>query len=166
MIIEIIKHTPTWVFILFGLLLSLGYSQTKNRKVTLKKVCILPVIMIVLLLFSISSVFGIIPISLIVWFIGGSISLFLGLKLAFPKNIEYNNLEKAFYIPGSWVPMILILTIFSIKYFVGVVVAEHLAIVHQIAFIITISLIYGFLSGIFVSRSIVMLKSKKIIHKS
>lgn len=32
MIVEIIKHTPNWVFILFIGLVVLGYSQTKDRR--------------------------------------------------------------------------------------------------------------------------------------
>ncbi len=36
----------------------------------------------------------------------------------------------------------------------------QLPIIHQIGFILSISLVYGLISGIFLSRSIVMLKSK------
>lgn len=162
MLIEIIKHTPIWVFILFGSLLFLGYSQTKNREIKLTRIYILPTAMISLSIFGILSAFGIMPIVLILWFIGASLSLIIGLKLSFPKKIEYNNIKKVFYIPGSWLPMFLILVIFFIKYFIGVLIARELPIINQIEFIIIISLLYGFISGIFLSRSIVMLRSKDI----
>ena len=119
-------------------------------------------VMILLSIFGILSAFGIMPIALIIWFIGVGLSLIIGLKLSFPKKIEYNNLKKVFCIPGSWLPMFFILVIFFLKYFIGVLIARELSIINQIEFIITISLLYGFISGIFLSRSIIMLRSKDI----
>lgn len=160
MIIEIIKHTPIWVFILFAALLFLGYSQTKNREIKLKRIFILPMAMILLSIFGIFSAFGMMPTALTLWFLGGGISLIIGLKLSFPRDTEYDDSKKIFYIPGSWIPMFLILIIFFTKYLIGVIVARQLPIINQIEFIVVISLLYGLISGIFLSRSIVMLKSK------
>lgn len=58
--------------------------------------------------------------------------------------------------------MFLILIIFFIKYFIGVVVARELSIINEIEFIVIISLLYGSLSGIFLSRSIVIIQTKYI----
>ncbi|MGB5918075.1 MAG: DUF6622 family protein [Arcobacter sp.] len=96
MILEIIQHTPIWVFILFVVLFLLGYSQTKNREVKLKRIFILPIAMILLSLFGILSAFGISLISLIVWFVEGVISLIIGLKLSFPKNTKYDKSKDIF----------------------------------------------------------------------
>ncbi len=158
--IEIIKHTPIWVFVLFIALLYLGYSQSKDRQVNANRIFILPVAMILLSLYGILSAFGTMVMSYIVWFLAGSISLLLGLKIFSLKRIEYNPLEKVFHIPGSWIPMLLILVIFFIKYFVGVVVAKELPMIHQIEFILCISILYGCISGLFLSRSIIVLRSK------
>ncbi len=119
--------------------------------------------MILLSISGIYSAFGTIKYALILYFIGGVISLVIGLKLSFPKNVKYNKSDDSFNIPGSWIPMILILVIFFIKYFVAVVIARKLPIASEIEFIAIISLLYGILCGIFVSRSIVTIKSKYII---
>ncbi len=143
----------------------LGYTQTKDRKVKLKRIFILPTAMILLSLFGVFSAFGIMITPLGLWFIGGFIFLFIGLKLSFPKNIKYNESEDVFYISGSWMPMVLILIIFFIKYFVGVAIARELSIINELGFIITVSS----LSGIFLSRSIVIMRSKidnKILEKN
>jgi len=158
--LEIIKNTPIWVFILFIGLVFLGYSQSKDRVVTIKKVFILPFAMIILSIFGVISAFGITKISLILWFFGIITSVLLCLKLLSNKNIKYDNEIKSYFIPGSWMPMVLILFIFFTKYFVGVVIAKQLPIIDNILFIYTISLLYGFLSGVFLSRSILIIKSK------
>lgn len=115
MIFEIIKHTPVWVFILFVGLLYLGYSQTKNRKVQMQKLFVLPISMILLSIFGTISAFGINKISLISWFVSTILSLIIGLKLSYPKNINYDKSKKVFNISGSWIPMILILIIFLLN---------------------------------------------------
>lgn len=169
MIFEIIKHTPIWVFALFASLLFLGYSQTKDREIKLKRVFILPTAMILLSLFGIFSAFGTMITAILLWFIGGFIFLLIGLKLSFPKNVKYNESEDVFYISGSWTPMVLILIIFSIKYLVGVAIARQFPIINELEFIITISFLYGSLSGIFLSRSIVIMQSKisnNTLHKN
>ncbi len=119
MLIEIIAHTPTWVFILFGALLFLGYSQTKDRELKFEKIITLPLAMILLSIFGITSAFGVMPTALIIWLVGVSLSLIIGLKLSFPKNIKYDNLKKVFCIPGSWFPMTLILGIFFLNTLLG-----------------------------------------------
>ncbi len=160
MFIEIIKNTPIWVFVLFILLLFLGYTQTKNRKINLKRIFILPIAMICLSIFSIISAFGIIKISLFLWLIGNVIAFFIGVKLISYENVKYDNIQKVYYIPGSWTPMILILIIFFLKYFIGVITALELPIRNEIEFIIIISLLYGLISGVFLARSIVVSKTR------
>ena len=159
LIFEIIKHTPIWVFVLFIGLLYLGYTQTKDRKVKLKKLFILPIAMILLSIFGIISAFGLNKTTLTLWIFSAIFSLIIGLKLFSSRNIKYDKFEKEFRIPGSWIPMLLILMIFFIKYIVGVIVAKELTIINDITFIVTISSLYGLLSGLFLSRSIVIFQS-------
>ena len=112
-------------------------------------------------LFGVLSAFGTIIVALALWFMGGLVFLLIGLKLSFPKNIKYNESEDVFYISGSWIPMVLILIIFCIKYFVGVAIARESSIINELGFIMTISFLYGSLSGVFLSRSVVIMQSKR-----
>ena len=160
MFIEIIKHTPPWVFVLFFVLLILGYLQTKNRKVKLNVVFILPVSMITLSIFGVSSAFGLMPMAFASWFIGGIFSLGVSLKIVLPKSINYSSAEEKFFIPGSWVPLFLMMAIFSTKYIVGVAIARQLPIISEVEFITFISLLYGCFSGIFLSRSIIVWQTR------
>ena len=160
MFLEIVKNTPIWVFVLFIGLVFLAYSQSKDRVINIKRVLILPIAMILLSIFGVFSAFGLSFIAILLWFFGIGVALLFGLKLAFPKNIKYNMEEKSYFIPGSWTPMFFIMTIFFTKYFVGVVIAKHLAILATLEFICIISFLYGLLSGVFLSRSIIIIRAK------
>lgn len=160
MIRETIIHTPMWVFILFLGLLYLGYSQTKDRQIKAKRVFILPVGMVFLSLFGLYSAFGLTLFSLGFWVLGLTLSFVLGLKFIDIKHIRYENTKDSFYINGSWFHLVLILTVFFIKYFIGVMTAKQLPLINQDEFIVFVSLLYGFISGLFLARSFCILRSK------
>lgn len=161
MLFEIITNTPIWVFILFFFLVLLGLSQTRDRKVSLNKVMILPIVMLLLSFVGVLSAFGINFNSLLAYLSGLLFGILLNIKLNFPRNSTYSEAEKLFFIKGSFVPFILIMAIFFTKYFVGVVSAKDLPFIYSIYFSLIISLLYGFFSGIFFGRIFVLRKILK-----
>jgi len=58
MLREILKRTPTWVFVLFAALVFLGVMQSRTRQITLARVTILPVVLIGLSLTGLWGTFG------------------------------------------------------------------------------------------------------------
>lgn len=159
---ELISHTPTWVFVVFFILLVLGLKQTKERVVKVKTVFILPIAMILFSFFGVYSVFGLALLSLSLWIVGLVITLVIGLKLAYPKRVSFSSQSNQLTIPGSWVPLFIMMAIFFTKYVVGFAIARSLPVVNEFVFIVLISLLYGAFSGIFLSRSLVMFKSSKV----
>ena len=158
---QIITNTPIWVFTLFFFLVFLGLSQTKDKYISLKKVFILPIIMLLLSLAGLFSAFGINIISMSSYLFALSIGVILNIFLKLPRNSVYKKEEKLFFVKGSFIPFFLIMAIFFTKYFVGVVTAKELSFIHTFSYIITISSLYGFYSGMFFGR-IFVLKSLKI----
>ena len=158
---ELISHTPTWVFAIFLALLALGFSQTKERVVKVKTVFILPFAMILFSFFGVYSIFGITFFTAGIWSIGFVLTLLVGAKLAYPRFVIFSEQKNELTIPGSWVPLFFIMAIFLTKYFVGFAVARGLPLVNELMFIVLISLLYGVFSGIFLSRSLGMLKRCK-----
>ena len=67
MLLEIITHTPTWVWGIFALLLWLGLSQSVDRQVTLRRVILLPIAMTGLSLHGTFSAFHQVPWSWVLW---------------------------------------------------------------------------------------------------
>ena len=154
MLIEILKHTPSWVFVLFFALLAWGYFQSKDRIVSRSQVSILPVAMIGLSFYGVISAFGIVLTSLASWILGVAVAVGIGVKVAVPRGVTYSEKTQSFSIPGSWLPLVLMMAIFFTKYAVGVILARQLPIVGNPVFMMSIGLCYGFLSGLFLARAI------------
>jgi hypothetical protein len=157
--IEILKHTPPWVFVLFSVLLALGYLQSRDRTVTRGMVAVLPVAMTALSFYGVVSAFGVAPVGFMCWLAGVIIALPLGVNIAGPRGVSFATESRSFSVPGSWLPLALMMAIFFTKYAVGVVHGLRLAIAGEPAFVGAISLCYGLLSGIFVARAIAIWRS-------
>ncbi len=166
MLIEILKRTPSWVFVLFFALLTLGYSQSKDRSVSRVKVSILPVAMISLSFYGVLSAFGFVPIGLAFWALGVAIAVGLGTKLALPQGVAFSTETQSFLVPGSWLPLAFMMAIFFTKYAVGVILARWLPIASDSAFVGAVSLCYGLFSGVFLARAIVIWRSALRHHQN
>jgi len=55
MLMQILTHTPRWVFALFAVLVVLGLSQIAGRHATLRRVTLLPVAMLALSFYGVAS---------------------------------------------------------------------------------------------------------------
>lgn len=159
--LEIIQNTPIWVFILFVFLVFLGLSQTKDKKSSINKILIFPAIMLLLSYLGVVSAFGFDFQSNISYLFGLAIGVYLSYFFKIPRKSTYDLKEGLFFIKGSFLPFYLIMSIFLLKYYVGVVTAKELEFIHDISFIVLISLFYGLFSGIFLGRLLVLLKIKK-----
>jgi uncharacterized protein DUF6622 len=166
LLIEILKRTPSWVFVLFFVLLAAGYFQSKGRAVSRGKISILPVAMIGLSSYGVLSAFGITPVGLIFWVAGVGVAVWLGVKLAAPRGVTFSTETQSFSVPGSWFPLALMMAIFFTKYAVGVILARKLPVANAPVFAGSISFCYGFLSGIFLARALVIWRSAQRTTKA
>jgi hypothetical protein len=159
-IIEIIRNTPIWVWFLFVGLVVYGIQLSRPSKVKQHTIFILPVVIFAMSLSGVLSAFSNAIMGATFWIIGiiTSIALFSILNLA-PVG-RYLKQEKTFEIFGSWLPLTLMMSIFSTKYVVGVATAMQLDILHTDIFISIISGLYGAFSGVFIYRCIALLRIK------
>ena len=164
MFLKILQHTPLWVFVLFFVLLALGLLQTKDRTIKRGTVFVLPCAMLILSFYGVISAFGITYKPLFSWVFGLIAAIAFGLAIAKPKNVICFKSNNSFNVSGSWMPLFLMMGIFFTKYVAGVAFARQLSIVQDGTFVLTISWLYGFFSGLFFSRGLVIWKSIKI-HK-
>ena len=58
--------------------------------------------------------------------------------------------------PGSWLPLVLIVPLFSLKYFAGASLALHPDLATDAAFAGPMSLAYGSFSGLFLARGLAL----------
>jgi hypothetical protein len=150
---EIMTRTPVWVFGLLVVLLYFGVAQAKTRTVPKRRVAILPIVMIVLSLSGIFSAFGANIIAIMAWLAALIVVLLVSTTLKPNDCITFSTATQKFNVPGSWIPMLLMMAIFIAKYVVAVVLAYNSSLRHSVSFIIGVSFIYGFLSSVFFARA-------------
>ena len=158
--LEIISHTPVWVFAIFFLLLFLGIKQSKETNITVRSLFILPVAMLLFSFYGIYSVYGFSALSVLSWCGALVITTFIGRKYLVSKTITYLSSDKRFNIPGSWVPLVVMMAIFFSKYFVNVALVLELPVINNMYFMVLSSCLFGVMSGFFIARSLVIYKQR------
>ncbi len=154
----VLQHVPNWVWILFAALIAIGISQSVTRRRTLRRATLIPIIMIMLSLYGVMSVFAHAT-ALAAWAVGVAAALALSPMLGAWKNIRWSEPEQRLIVPGSWLPMMLMLGLFFIKFGVNVTLAMHHELVNDISFAMTVSFAYGLFSGTFFGRGVAMWKT-------
>ena len=80
MIVNILSHTPVWVWGLLAALMALGFSQTRQRRLAPWRLLMLPLVLLGLGLWSMAPGFMALPLSALVWLaaLGAGASLLAG----------------------------------------------------------------------------------------
>ena len=160
MIIEILTHTPLWVYGLFVGLIFVGWQQTRERYVKQPTLLILPLGMLALSFFGLTSSFGYSLTIMLLWLAGVLSSTIIGLLLFSASSASYQAHCASFKVPGSWWPMIFIMAIFFTKYAVGVLTSIKPELFANATLVLSLAAFYGILSGTFIARAIRVLKVK------
>ena len=153
---SILKNTPAWVWGLLAGLLVLGFSQTLGRRASLRRITVMPVAMTGLSLWGAVSAFGNSPVFgyvLLAWFAGAAAMLALIAPMAPAAGTRFDASSRRFEMPGSWVPMVMILGIFLTKYVVGVELAMQPSLAQDSQFTLVVGALYGLFSGVFAGRA-------------
>ncbi|MBX3518769.1 MAG: hypothetical protein KF835_02010 [Xanthobacteraceae bacterium] len=162
MIIGILQHTPYWVWGIFVLLLVLGLTQTRARNVSRALVYVLPAIMIPLSFFTIASTFGIKPLPVIAWLAGVAAAFLFNIYIfRAPSGVRYDAATRKFAVPGSWVPLVLMMTIFLSRFVLGVTRAINPALIGNDVFVGIVSAVLGLCSGLFAARAVKTLSAQR-----
>jgi hypothetical protein len=155
----IVKNTPLWVWGLLAALVALGLSQVRARTASPARIVLMPAAMTALSIWGTLSAFGQ---SLqfgsvqLAWIAAASLSLALVAPMAAPAGTRYDASSGRFHLPGSWVPMLLILAIFTVRYVVNVELAMQPALAQDDRYTLVTSALYGLFSGIFIGRAVRM----------
>jgi hypothetical protein len=152
----VVKNTPLWVWGLLAGLVWLGLDQARSRTVGMARVTIMPIAMIALAIWGTASVFGQSPMFgyvMLVWMLAASVTFALMATLAPPRGAAYDSASRSFALPGSWVPMLLILGIFLTKYVVGVDVAMQPNLARDAQYTLIVGALYGVFNGVFAGRA-------------
>ena len=153
-IATILRSTPAWVWGLLGGLLALGATQLRDRTASLARVSMLPLGMTVFSAWGTVSALGTsgsLAEVVAAWF--GAAAAAFALVAPGRANARFDPVQRTYAMPGSVVPMLLIVGIFLVKYFVGVELAMAPRLVQDTQYALTVAGLYGAFTGIFVGRA-------------
>jgi hypothetical protein len=156
MIGPVLRGTPVWVWGLLAGLVWLGASQLRDRSASLARVSVMPVAMIALSIWGMTSAFGSSPLFgyvMLMWMLAGAVVFAIVGTMRAPKGTQYDAAARTFFLPGSWVPMALIAGIFVTRYIVNVDVAIQPAVAREGSYTLAVAALYGMFSGIFLGRA-------------
>lgn len=157
----ILRGTPSWVWALLAALIALGLTATRTRQMALARLAALPLAMTGLALWGVVSAFagsGRLAGLLVLWLLCAGLALAWGWRGAPPAGTRYDPQRRVFQLPGSWVPMGLILAVFLMKYGIGVQLAMAPALARHADFALAVTALYGALSGVFAARTLRVLR--------
>ena len=157
MLIQILMHTPTWVYAVFAALMWLGGRQLRANTAPLWRVVLMPVAMVALAIYGVAAAFGHSPAGLwglACWAVAALPLALLVLRRPLPADTRYDAARRSIHQPGSWAPLALILAIFLTKYSVGVMLVMHPELARQSLLAVGISTLYGVFSGLFAGRAL------------
>lgn len=150
----IARNTPTWVWGLLAALMAVGLSQLRDRSASLLRVSIVPVGMTAFSAWGLVSAFGGSPHlapMLAVWL--GSAAVVLAAMAPGRSTARYDAATRTYALPGSVVPLLLIMGIFLTKYGVGVELAMQPQLVADSSFVLPVAAAYGVFNGLFTGRA-------------
>ena len=160
MMIEILKHTPFWVWGILVALLALGATMMQTRTISIKRLTIFPVVMIVYSFSSALLSFGAKPLYSFTWVAGLAAVVLLGRGFMRPAQVRYLADRDSFEVSGSIVPLLLMLSIFGLKYVVGVLNIQAPMLIADPMVAATVCAVLGMKSGAFLARSLAIRSAK------
>jgi len=153
MLMMIVQHTPAWVWGLLAALLALGLSQSRTQRVSAARLRLLPLAFLGLGILGALSAFGWQLWLALAWTLAFGLGYGLVRRSGWPGKVQFQPAQQAFEVPGSWLPLALMMAIFLLKYAVGVTLAMQPQLAHSADFAIAVSAAYGALSSVFLARA-------------
>ncbi len=158
MIAQILGNTPLWVWGLLAALVAMGLSQTRARRAGLARVTLMPLGLVAFSVTGLAGDFGATPAVLGTWLATAALAMLAVTQTPLAAGVRYDAAQRQFELPGSWVPMVLIMAIFLIKYAVGVSLGFNPALRADTGFAMAVAALSGLSSGVFAGRTVRLLQ--------
>lgn len=143
---------PAWVPVVFLVLLLLGYRQSLTRTVRPSALVAIALAMFGFSLYGVIAAFGLVALALVLWAGGYGAAAFIGAGLVSTSRMAV--VGSSVRLPGSWVPLALLLSIFAAKFTLGFAAGVHSPVLHSTWFVAAMSCVLGTLGGGFSARAL------------
>ena len=159
LISQVLKNTPLWVWAILVALIVLGVNQLRTRVVSRYSVLIAPVVFLFVGLMAA----GRGPVGFSAW----TLTLIATAALTFflwqpTGGARYDVSTDRLNLPGSVIPMLLMLAIFLLNYAINVALAINPAWRSEMSWQVGPAIILGALSGIFIGRATTLFRMNRL----
>ncbi|MES2298796.1 MAG: DUF6622 family protein [Pseudomonadota bacterium] len=152
MLLQILNHTPLYVWAILAFLIARGMAASVEREIAVGKLFIIPLAMLALSLHGMVAMLGAGPALLAAWAAGALAAAAASWKLSGTHAIVADPVRGVIRERGSWAPLALMMAVFFIKYAVAVTLALAPALRQDALFVTLICALYGVINGIFFGR--------------
>ena len=157
-IVEIVRHTPAYVWAILAALVALGAIQLRDHRIPHLRLAIAPIALGAYSLWGATAAFGVHAGVIGAWLGGIALAFAANRRLQWPRRPRPDG-AGGFALEGSPWPMVLLLAMFALRYAVAVTLVFHPGWAAEPAFGGGLALAYGMLSGLFAARAVRILGS-------
>ncbi|MCC2959612.1 hypothetical protein LK540_04115 [Massilia sp. IC2-278] len=148
---HLLTHTPVYVWMILALVVARGLVALRERETTLKKLCIIPAIMLPVALLDIARKFGLEGLALGAWVLAVTASMWAVWSLG-GRQIAAGGAPGTVRVGGSVMPLVLMLLIFMVKYATTVMLVTAPTLLHSAAVTSAACALMGGANGWFFGR--------------
>jgi len=143
---QIITHVPVWVWLILIFVVFRGVKAMQTRIVPMKKLIIMPILMLYISIENIHNYQG--------YVIGAIIGVIIGYLLFSRIGMRVDRSHGLVEVQGSVTTLILVLATFIVKFGLGIFMAMHTVVATSPTGMTTAAII-GIFGGLYISRLIV-----------
>jgi hypothetical protein len=151
MLIQILTHTPLYVWAILAFLVYRGGVAMRDRDVEVRKLVMIPAVMLVLSLQDMSAKFGLGGWALAAWALGAA-GMALAAGLAGSERIAASTVPGRVRVRGSRLPLAMMMAVFFTKYVASVTLAIAPQLRQDLLFACIVCGLFGVFNGWFLGR--------------
>ena len=158
-IVQILTHTPWWVYALFVFLVSRGLRALKPADVAPATLALIPLVFIVWGLFDLNRLYGIGAATLAPWIVALAVGGAVGIAILRGAPLTADRARGMIHRPADYTVLPLILLAFAIKYTFGVMDATSPGLLQAPFYRLADLACSGFFAGVFAGKFAIYMKA-------
>ncbi|MFZ6846205.1 DUF6622 family protein [Undibacterium sp. RuTC16W] len=167
MLNQVISNTPIYVWAILGFLAFRGIKASADRELTVRSVMIIPLVMLALSVQGILSGFGADPLVLAAWLATMTAGVAVSWSMVSDKNVRILAEKGTVFYRGSWGPLVMMMSIFVMKYVVNVALHVDPALHSNMSFAVITTALFGLFNGLFLGKMLrVLIMCKQAMSSS
>lgn len=151
MLNQILSHTPLYVWAILAFLVYRGVAATRERETSMRKLFIIPAIMLVLALEDIGRKFGADLAAWAAWAVAAGATMLITFRFGRPR-LAAGAAPGRVRLRGSWAPLAMMMAVFCTKYAVSVALAVQPWLGRETTFAVLACALFGIANGWFLGR--------------